>query len=87
MGLSGGNSNNLGRFCQDYMLLGDFETAFLSGLKAPSPRSSPISPEIAQHLARQGAMAFGSSPGKFYYFKTPRTDNRTPATKSSNTIL
>jgi hypothetical protein len=47
MGLSGGNSNNLGRFCQDYMLLGDFETALLSGFKAPSPRSSPISPEIA----------------------------------------
>ena len=30
------------------MLLGDFETALLSGFKAPSPRSSPLTPEIAQ---------------------------------------
>jgi putative ABC transport system ATP-binding protein len=31
------------------MRLGDFETAFLSGLKAPSQRFSSIFPEIAQH--------------------------------------
>ena len=49
MELSCGNRNKLGRFCQVYMRLGDFETALLSGLKAPSQRSSSIFPEIAQH--------------------------------------
>ncbi|MCT2908788.1 hypothetical protein EFT87_08995 [Schleiferilactobacillus harbinensis] len=48
MGLSHGNGNNLARTWRDYMPLGDFETAFLSGLKAPSWLATPS----ASHLLR-----------------------------------
>ena len=47
MGLSGGNITVARSW--PLMMLGDFETALLSGLKAPSPRSSPIFPQLAQH--------------------------------------